>query len=158
MGIARGRAAGSVVPGVSARNAAALGNVHQHFVAGRERKNVFEKSDRLRNAAEKQISGKRVLRNLFRAQTGGQQSAYFRGEREAIRRLCVIQGLDAQRVARQKKNGNSGMAPTQIEQSEGKHATKFEKAIFPPFFPGMHEDFSVGLRGKAMAAKYKGFT
>jgi hypothetical protein len=52
VGIASGRTAGSVVPRSGARNAAALGNVHQHFVAGRQGKNTFEKSDWLRNAAK----------------------------------------------------------------------------------------------------------
>src|ERR1700730_18132056 len=153
VGIASSGTAGSVVPGASARNAAALGNVHQHFVTGREGENTFEKSDRHRNATEKQIGGKRVLRNLFRAKTRGQQSADFRSEREAIRSLRAVQGLDAQRVARQKKHGDSGMAPAQIEQSEGKHAAQRGETILAPFFPGMHKNLSVGLRGEAMAAE-----
>jgi hypothetical protein len=41
----------------------------------------------------------------------------------------------------------------QIEKSEGKHPTEFGEAIFAPFFPGVYEDFSVGLRGEAVAAQ-----
>src|SRR6202162_6556144 len=97
--IARGGPAGGVIPGASARNAAAFGNVHQHFVAGGQGENTIEKSDGLRNAAEKKKGGKRVARNLPRAKTGGQQRADFRSEREAVGGLGVVQGLDTQRAA-----------------------------------------------------------
>ena len=59
---------------------------------------------------------------------------------------------------KKKKNGHSGVAPPQIEQREGKHAAQLGETIFAPFFPGMHEDFGVGLRGEAMAAADEAFT
>src|SRR5580704_3842143 len=49
------------------------------------------------------------------------------------------------------------MAPAQIKQSESKHTAKFGETLLAPFFPGMHEDFGVGLGGKAMAAEGQGF-
>ena len=46
-GIASGGTASGIVPGAGARDAAAFGNVQQHFVARRQRENAVEEGDRL---------------------------------------------------------------------------------------------------------------
>src|SRR5450755_3787082 len=49
------------------------------------------------------------------------------------------------------------MAIAQVEQGESEHAAQLVEAIFAPLFPGMDENFGVGLSGEAMAAEKQSF-
>ena len=70
-----------------------------------------------------------------------------------MRRLRVIERLNSQRIARQKKNWRRGVTLAQIEERKRKHSAQLVERVFAPLFPGVDENFRVGLRRKAVSAE-----
>ena len=71
--------------------------------------------------------------------------------------MCVIERLDAQRVASQEEDRDGGVVFAQIEKSKGKHAAQFAEEIFAPLFPTVNENFRVGLRCEMMPGEEEAF-
>ncbi len=81
--------------------------------------------------------------NLLRYNAARQQRAHFGRKREALRRLSVIERLDAQGVAGEEKQWRGRKSSAQIQQRECKHAPKLGQALLAPLFPRMHQDFGI---------------
>ena len=79
------------------------------------------------------------------ASSSSEQRANLGGEHESVRRLHVIQRFDAQRIPREKKQWRRRVTFAQIEQREREHPAQFGQAILAPFFPRVHQNFSIRI-------------
>src|SRR6516165_6030814 len=102
----------------------------QQRASGWKRKDPFDESDRLGNAAKKKIGSKRVVGKFLRNCSGGEQRAEFGSKGEAFGGLPVVERLDAQGIASEKKNRHRGEMLAQVEQSERKHAAQLGQQVF----------------------------
>ncbi len=113
----------------------------------------FQKCHWLRDTPKKEISGDGVLRQVLGYRARGEQRSNLRSERKSLRRLRVIEWLDAQRVACQEKNRRRRITLAEIKQSECKHAPQFGQRVFAPLFPSMNQNLRVRLSSKAVTAQ-----
>ena len=150
------RAAGAcpwIPPRPRARRAPPFRNVQQHAMPGRKRKHAFDHAYRFRYAAKQQIRRQRILRNLPRHASAGQQSTHLGRKRKALRRLRVIERLDAQRISRQKQQRRRCISPRKSSNANANMPRNSVEALLAPFLPGMYQNFRVGLRAKRCPAR-----
>jgi hypothetical protein len=75
-----------------------------------------------------------------------QQRRQTGGEAQAAGHLAVVQGLDAQTVARQQQT-----AAVALPEGEGEHALQMAHAILAPGVIGLEDDFGVAVGEKVIA-------
>src|SRR5580658_6756200 len=149
--VARRRTRLRIPPRPCSWHTSPFGNVQQHAMAWRKRKYSLHQAYGFRCASEEQVRSKGVLRNLLRHHSTRQQSAHLRCKRKSFRCLSVIEGFDAQWIARQEKQRCRRKSSTQIKQRKRKHAAELSQTFLAPLFPRMHQNFRVGLCSEAVS-------
>src|SRR5450432_607005 len=107
-----------IPPWTRARCAAAIRQVEKKAMTGRNRKNSFYQGDGFRNAAKEKIRSQCIGREFAGDRAGSENGAKFGSEAESFGSLRVIERLDAQWIARQEEQRNSGEMIAEVEKSK----------------------------------------
>src|SRR5580704_358987 len=138
-----GRAARRIPPRTRAWRSAAIREVQQESMTGRNGKDVFNERNGLGNTAEEQIRSQRILRQISGHEIACEKSAKLRGENETLRSLRIVQRLDANRIASKEQDGYGSKMFAKVQKGKGKHTAQFRKKVLAPFFPSVNKNFGI---------------
>ena len=95
---------------------------------------------------EEQLGRERVQRGIDQA--SGDQALHLRGEGEAVRETCEVQGLDAHAVA-----GQHEAALARVPYRDREHPSESLGKVRSEFLVQVNDDLRVALRGEAVASR-----